>query len=220
MTSCSRCEGAGWEPVELDGRRRVRRCVCWLQANPASVANLPDYFKTATMANLQPTAGVAAAVPAANRWLKGAHDLYLEGPVGVGKSRLASSLANEAVSLGASAAFFDVSDLLDRARAFEFGDGTNPIPQARSVDILVLDDVGSGEKASNYTLRVLLGLYNHRLANSRRTILTSNLGLDSLSQWLQDDRLSSRIVGSAEVVVMSGDDYRLASRKPWKVPHG
>lgn len=216
--TCLRCDDTGWEPIVIDDVRRVRRCSCWHTAHPSTVANIPAYFATARLSTFQPRPGTELAQAAATRWQKGSHDLYLAGPVGSGKSRLACSLANEATTTGASAAFFDVSDLVTKARAFEFDEATvDPLSQARRVDVLVLDDLGSVEKASDYTLRVLLGLYNDRLANRRRTLWTSNLSLDQLSTALQDDRLASRISGNAEVVWVAAEDFRVASAKPWAV---
>ncbi len=216
--TCLRCDDTGWEPIVIDDVRRVRRCACWHTAHPSTVANIPAYFAAARLSTFQPRPGTELAQAAAGRWQQGSHDLYLGGPVGSGKSRLACSLANEATTTGASAAFFDVSDLITKARAFEFDEATvDPLSQARRVDVLVLDDLGSVEKASDYTLRVLLGLYNDRLANRRRTLWTSNLSLDQLSTALQDDRLASRISGNAEVVWLAAEDFRVAGAKPWAV---
>ena len=216
--TCERCDDTGWEPITIDDVRRVRRCSCWHTAHPSTVANIPAYFATVRLSTYQARKGTDAALAAAQRWQKGSHDLYLFGPVGSGKSRLACSLANEATTTGASAAFFDVSDLVTKARAFEFDESpVDPIAQAKRVDVLVLDDLGSVEKASDYTLRVLLGLYNDRLAHRRRTIWTSNLTLDQLSVALQDDRLGSRIAGNGETVCISASDFRVDGPRAWVV---
>lgn len=217
--SCDRCDNTGWEPVDLEGVRRVRRCACWFQAHPSTVANIPAYFAQARLSNFAERPGTELALSAAARWRKGTHDLYLAGPVGSGKSRLACSLANEVGVTGATAAFFDVSDLVTKARVAEFEEGQiDPLVQARRVDVLVLDDVGSVEKASEYTQRVLLGLYNDRLAHRRRTIWTSNLTLEQLCTLLQDERLTSRIAGASEVVWVSAADFRVTGPKDWAVP--
>lgn len=215
---CELCDDTGWEPIVIEGVRRVRRCGCWHQQHPSQVLQLPAYFAAARLENYQSVPGTELALSAAHRWLKGSHDLYLSGPVGCGKSRLAASLANETVALGSTAAFADVSGLIDRARAAEFdADKLDPLVQVKAVDVLILDDVGAVEKASDYTLRVLLGIVNDRMANRRRTIWTSNLTLDQLAAHMQDERIASRIAGVAEVVWMRATDFRVAGPKAWAV---
>lgn len=217
--SCEKCDH-GWEPVvDAQGIRRVRRCACWLAAHPSHVTGMPTFFEQATLANFARRDGLDAAKAAASRWLKGTHDLFLGGSVGSGKTRLACSLANEGVALGVSAAFFDVGDLLDRARKAEFQHETviDPLLLARNVDVLILDDIGAMEKTSDYTLRTLLALYNNRLASQRRTIWTSNHTLDALGALLGDDRLPSRIAGAAELLWIAASDYRVDGPRAWAV---
>lgn len=220
IVMCDLCDSTGWEPIESNGARTVRRCACWYRAHPSRVAGVPKFFESARLENYEPQPGTHGALAAAKRWLKGTHDLFLAGSVGCGKSRMACSLANEVGNAGTSSAFFDVSDFITRVRTAEFDrdDLVNPLGVARAVDVLVLDDVGAAEKASDYTLRVLLGLYNFRLGEQKRTIWTSNHTLDGLGSMWQDDRLPSRIAGAAEVVQITAEDFRVTGAKAWRTP--
>lgn len=213
---CPVCDNTGWEPIEADGVRRVRRCGCWLAAHPSQVANLPQFFTKALLENFQQRPGTDLAITAGRRWLKGSHDLFLAGSVGNGKTRLACSLVNECRTTGTSAWFIDVADLLERARKSEFDqDVVDPIPAVRAADLLILDDVGSLEKTSDFTLRTLLALYNARLAAQRRTIWTSNKTIDQLAELWGDERITSRIAGAAEIIWVKAADFRIGTEKAW-----
>ncbi len=149
---------------------------------------------------------------AGSRWLTGTHDLYVSGGVGAGKTCLACALGHAAVEAGESVAFLVVDAFVSAARDLEVQDdhdrGVAVVDRARTCDVLILDDVGATEKPSDYTLRVLLALYNHRTGKRLRTIWTSNKTLQQLSDWLKDDRLTSRIAGHAELVHLEATDYR------------
>jgi DNA replication protein DnaC len=88
----------------------------------------------------------------------------------------------------------------------------DPCEKLRTVDLLVLDDVGA-DNGSDFTRRELVTLYNARLATGRRTIWTSNLDLDRLAEFYRDDRLTSRIAGAAQIVLLESDDYRARGPK-------
>ncbi len=208
--ACAACDDTTWRQV--DGR--ARRCDCWLEKHPSTVHGIPSFFEKTDLASFLALPGTEAAIAAARRWLKGEKDLYLAGTVGSGKTRLACSLANEATRLGRSAAFCDVATLIDEARKAEFQRSAesdpDPLHKLKRIDVLILDDVGALEKASDFTLRTLLTLYNQRLAQQRRTIWTSNKKLDELGAIFNDDRLPSRIAGAADVVWVSAGDFRVA----------
>ena len=84
------------------------------------------------------------------------------------------------------------------------------LKQYKKVDVLGLDDIGA-EKGSDFSRRVLQGLYDARLDHKKRTLFTSNLSLGDLEEFLGDERLPSRIAGNADVVFMGGQDMRVYS---------
>jgi hypothetical protein len=85
----------------------------------------------------------------------------------------------------------------------------------------VLDDLGV-EKASDYSGRTLSTIYEERSDRGLRTIWTTNLGLapdpkdrskpsrpPTLSEFFNDDRLTSRLAGRATVAYFTTRDQRL-----------
>lgn len=219
---CESCDGTGWALVEVNGVRRATRCACWKTLHPSGIVGVPSEFERATLETFLPREGTAYALAAAKRWLGGTHDLYLSGGVGAGKTCLACAIGNAVVAEGIhDVAFFVVDAFVAGAREVEVHDDDRAaglVEKARTVELLILDDVGATEKPSDYTLRVLLGLYNHRIARaSLRTIWTSNKTLEQLSAWLKDDRLTSRIAGQAELVNLTATDYRptLGQERVW-----
>jgi DNA replication protein DnaC len=76
-----------------------------------------------------------------------------------------------------------------------------------NIDILVLDDIGI-EKTSDWTFQMLFQLINFRYLNKKKTIFTSNLSLEQLSEKLGDDRIPSRILQMCEILEKTGIDFR------------
>lgn len=118
--------------------------------------------------------------------------LVLLGGYGAGKTHLAAAIANYAVSLGRSAIFVVVPDLLDHLRA-AFAPGSDEGLEARleairDTPLLVMDDLGAHNAtpwAQEKLFQILNYRYNHRLA----TVITTNQRLEEL-----DPRIASRLV--------------------------
>ena len=76
-----------------------------------------------------------------------------------------------------------------------------------TVQHLVLDDLGA-EKSSDWATQILYLIINERYENMRPIIITSNLTIKALGTKMGDDRLSSRINGMCEIILMDGPDRR------------
>lgn len=183
---------------------------------------MPDRFKGAYFSNFEKRFGSGGALKAARQALA-PHgvDLYLVGPTGTGKTRLAASILNEAREKGkASTMFLRAGRLIERLRQAVHSDEIMAdvlvdLETAYSVRVLVLDDIGA-DAGTDFARRQILNLYEARLDVGLRTIWTSNLGLPELSEFFGDDRLVSRIVEAIGVteglVKFTGDDWRLRKR--------
>ena len=200
---------AACEPLYEADRQMAQR-----QATFGETANPPE-FAEATWETFLPRAGTETAVDVCRVWYH-ANDgrcLYLTGPVGSGKTRLACTLAAATFrDRTTSVLFVHVADLFDRLRAAEMkGPGEDDhfrIPALVARTLLVLDDLGV-EKPTDYTCTRLLQLLERRHQAGHPTIITSNLGLDALGQRLGDDRIPSRLADWADLAIVRASDYRL-----------
>ncbi len=215
---CETCDDSGWQPIVEGGVRRARRCPCWIERQAKAADGTPLEFRDALLENFTETRGNKHALAAARSWAESGRDLALIGPVGTGKTRLACSLLNEHFRRHRAGFFVRTPMLLHELRRQEF---TAPEDQDTSLfdrccreSVLVLDDVGV-EKGSDYTRRTLHTIYAARGDQGLRTIWTSNLDLEGLAAFLGDDRLTSLIVGHADVVAHIGDDWRVSQRDRW-----
>lgn len=147
---------------------------------------IPSRFADSTLASyLRLSPDNSPLVQQLTDWLYGDRWLVLYGLVGRGKTGLAAALARELVERGAGLLFRTVPDLLDRLKATYSGDGKESelLSALYAVDVLVLDDVGV-DRSTDWTIERLFRILNHRYDERRRTILTTNLGPNELSQFL------------------------------------
>ena len=215
VSLCEACAGSGWVNVAGDGEpRRMGRCACWKAKQAKAADGVPIEFQDATLETYQETTSNHHALKFARKWVASdvGRDVYVWGPVGSGKSRLAASLLNEFFQRSRSGYFARVPMLLLRLQP---SDPQNSELFWRTVEtpLLVLDDVGAErETATDFTRRTLLMLYEERGDRGLKTIWTSNKSLSELGDFMQDERLASRIAGRADVIELAGADWRVTRR--------
>lgn len=133
---------------------------------------------------------------------------------GSGKTRLAASIGNALVSVHrARVKFVTTLDLLDEIKATysrESAMSENKLLEAvRSVDVLILDDIGV-EEPTNWVKEKLYNILNSRMDNKKVTIFTSN---STVSELGHDDRIKSRIEKMAFPVYMPDESIRSSLAK-------
>lgn len=209
---CTICRDTGFEDVtDAQGHRRVQRCTNCEERRRGFAPGVPDEEQQTRLTHY--TDGKydngpdqRDALLHAKYFLDDVHPgLYLYGGVGSGKTALACAILNELHKAGKSVRFIRVSDLLQKL-VQEAGDAA--YQRVVEIPILCLDDIGA-QKPTDYARQMLIVIFDLRCDAGRRTIWTSNLDLDELTEFFGEDRrISSRIAGHCKVVGLDGKDYR------------
>lgn len=148
--------------------------------------------------------------------------LYIAGPIGTGKTMLASCLALDLIRLGHSVLWSNVGDLLRALRAtFNSTEKEQDvIDRFTAPPILVLDDLGK-ERPTEWAAEQLFAIFNRRYDCGKTTIVTTNYGGPDLVRRLTprpdstgyaDDTTAASIVdrlrGTSTLIVLEGESKR------------
>lgn len=207
--SCEHCGGTGW--IWIDGNT-VKPCKCrdeMLINNKVKFANIPEAFKDIRLSSFstgyyQDKESINQIVESIKEYLgnlKGMKDegigLYMWSKTkGSGKTRLATSLANELIyEHDMSVKFITSLEIIAEIRATwdkeaEFKSESQLMKYLTTVEVLVIDDFGA-ETHKDWIDDRFYQIINTRYVNKLITIFTSN---DSLTNTDYDDRITSRIV--------------------------
>lgn len=136
--------------------------------------------------------------------------LLLQGGYGCGKTHLAASVANFAVSMGVPTLFLTVPDLLDMLRfSYNNEDITfeERFEEIRSARLLVLDDFGT-HNATPWAQEKLFQIINYRYINQLATVVTTNLSLDEIEARIRSRLQDPELVTAVRI---QATDYRRPS---------
>jgi len=191
---------ARWELLlrELDDLEVARAAARRTESLGGSAAGIPSRTLTAAL-DPKPTPALAFAL----EWWAGEQPwCVMLGATGVGKSTAAAVVALKACAQK-STLWVPAAELAVRAGGF---DGVAFGRRVKSVDLLVLDDVGQ-EHASDFARSVMAEVLMHRHENGERTVLTSNLTWQAFSARM-GLRLADRIRSAARVSEFAGRSLR------------
>ncbi len=154
--------------------------------------------------------------------------LLFVGPPGVGKTHLSVAILKKLIlEKKVAGKFIDETEFL---RRLQYSYGPDSAETEREVllplmkvDLLVWDDLGTG-RPTEWAMETIRTLLNHRYTFQKQTIFTTNWSLrlqrakpgETAEQTLSErigPRLLSRILEMAEIVQVTGADYRTEVHK-------
>lgn len=145
------------------------------------------------------------------QWVKKHQNVIIIGPTGIGKSFLASALANKACRENMSAFYTRVPRLLqDLAVAHADGSYPQVMTKITKIRLLILDDFGMAP-LSDMERRNLLEVIEDRY-NVASTIVTSQLPVDHWHDTIGEptlaDAILDRLVHNAHRIILKGESMR------------
>lgn len=143
-------------------------------------------------------------------------NLFFSGRTGVGKTFLSLCIARELLNQGRTVLYLTAPilfDIITEHKMMAFKEENYNDDKYRSiftVELLIIDDLGT-ETLSDSRYAELLNILNTRQANNSlaacKTIISTNLGPKKLFD-LYTERITSRIMGHFDRLVLSGRDIR------------
>jgi DNA replication protein DnaC len=139
------------------------------------------------------------------------NNLLFTGSTGVGKTFLCNAIAKELLDKGKTVLYLTAFELFKKIEDYRFNKGDNDFPEdplnhILSVDLLIIDDLGS-EFLTSLTTAELFNCINSRLLNKKHTVISTNLPLSELKNHYSD-RTLSRIIGNYSILEIYNQDIR------------
>lgn len=135
--------------------------------------------------------------------------IYFAGPTGVGKTHLLRCMANEFITNGKVVNIVTSLNMSIDFKTFSKTSDETLLKKYLTPDVLFIDDLGTEPIFKNVTIEYLYLIINERKMRNKRTVITSNLELDEISDRY-DERLYSRIGDQKTSIylILQGSDRR------------
>ncbi len=151
-----------------------------------------------------------------NNFENSGENLYIYGNSGLGKTMLVTCMANELISKNNIVMYQTASNLFKILEGYKFGKDTGEeinllYDQLYNCDLLIIDDLGT-EFQNSFTQSMLFDILNTRLLSKKSTVISSNLIINDLEKTYTE-RISSRILGEYELLLIFGEDIRIQKKK-------
>ena len=136
--------------------------------------------------------------------------IVLHGPVGTGKTFLASCICNRVIEKGFSALFFNLGQVAQKSVSIKETEREAAKEAIMEPDLIVLDDLGV-ERRSEYMDEAIYTVVNTRYMANKPVIFTTNRRTSDFEDPKDErqKRIFSRIVGMCDFVPVEGKDMRI-----------
>ncbi|MBR3423238.1 MAG: ATP-binding protein [Clostridia bacterium] len=136
--------------------------------------------------------------------------IVLYGPVGAGKTFLASCICNRVIEKGFSALFCNLGEIAQKSVSIKESEREAAKEAIMTPDLLVLDDLGI-ERRSEYMDEAIYTVVNIRYTANKPVIFTTNRRTSDFENPKDErqKRIFSRIVGMCDFVPVDGPDRRI-----------
>ena len=144
-------------------------------------------------------------------WIKGAQNIIITGPTGVGKTYLACALANKACRMNFSCLYVRVPKLFYNITVSKAdGSYSKLMTRLAKTKVLLLDDLGIAPM-NDHERKDLLEVIEERHGLTS-TIITSQLPINAWHEIVGDptiaDAILDRLVHNAHKITLKGDSMR------------
>jgi hypothetical protein len=207
MLECGLCGGRGWLVVADHGNGTARRCGCRserpLRERLAAAGVWEEYLGCTRESWRGEWPGAQLG-----EFGKTVQMCTIFGPVGSGKTHLATAILGEWLAAGGRGRWRETSSVVEevkRAMAAASAEGLIDELKAGS-HLLVLDDLLT-EQGTDWTEALLSQVLRYRLGRRMPTVVTANVA-DLVDLDRIEPRLSSRC-GAGVVIGLAGGDWRV-----------
>lgn len=144
-------------------------------------------------------------------------NLLFIGNTGMGKTFMLNCIARElllkfkSVIYKTSTQLFDIINKYKLQLSSESPSNSDDYQQIFSVDLLIIDDLGT-EPQSNSKYSELLNILNRRKSSNLKTIASTNMNLSEILE-IYSERVFSRINEDFDILRFFGHDIRIVKRK-------
>lgn len=142
-------------------------------------------------------------------------DLLFYGAPGGGKTYMSSCIANALIEKQVNVVYKSAARLFGEYLDYIFNradaaEAKRELDRVSEAELLIIDDLGT-EAINQHTISYLFQLINERSIRNMRTIISTNLSIEEISE-MYSKRVSSRIFEHYEMAEFASEDLRLKQR--------